>query len=131
MYKIIKKTSENSRKVALRRASTPPKTNCLRRWPPAALRAFHIDSWSAHCLPDFCQKGCCDVSHNHFDSSANSALKAIASLTLSIVTIVSPPCLSSKLPAYLGSAVVKIMPISGYYGFRFVVCRRLEPSFAH
>ena len=60
---------------------------------------------------------CFDVSHNHVDSSANSALKAIAFLTLSIVTIVSPPCLSSNLPAYLGSALVKIMPINGCCGF--------------
>ena len=55
------------------------------------------------------------------DSSANSALKEIAFLTLSIVTIVSLLCLSSNLPAYLGSTLMKIMPISGCYGFRFVV----------
>jgi len=48
---------------------------------------------------------CSDVSHNHNDSSANSALKVIASLTLSIVTIVPQPCLSCILLAwaYLGS----------------------------
>ena len=62
-----------------------------------------------------------NAKYNHVDLSANSALKAIASLTLSIVTIVSPPCLSSNLPAYLGFTVVKIMPISGCRGFRFVV----------
>jgi len=63
------------------------------------------------------------VSHNHVDSSVSSALKAIAFLTLSIVTIVSPPWLSSNLPEYLGSAVMKIMSpaISGCCGFRFVV----------
>jgi len=64
---------------------------------------------------------CSDVSHNHVDSSANSALKAIAFLSLYIVTRVSPPCLSSDLLAYLGSALVKFMPISGCCGFRFVV----------
>jgi len=68
------------------------------------------------------------VSHNHVDSSANSTLKAIASLTLSIVTIVSLPCLSSNLPAYLGSALVKIMLISSCCGFKFVV--RLPPLHA-
>jgi len=47
------------------------------------------------------------VSHNHVDSSANSALKAIASLTLSIATMVPPPCLSFDLPAHLGSTLVK------------------------
>jgi len=71
---------------------------------------------------------CSDVSYSHVDSSANSALKAIASLTLSIVTIVSLPCLSSNLPAYLGSALVKIMLISSCCGFRFVV--RLPPLHA-
>ena len=50
-------------------------------------------------------------------SSANSALKAIASLTISIITTV----LSSNLPAYLGSAFVQIILINGYCGFRFVV----------
>jgi hypothetical protein len=40
---------------------------------------------------------------------------------LSIVTIMAPPCLSSNLPSYLGSALVKIMLISGCCGFRFVV----------
>jgi len=76
------------------------------------------------CFPHFSLKGkpiCSDVSHNHVDSSANSALKAIACLTLPIVTIVAPPCLSSNLPAYLGSSFVKIMPISGCCGERFVV----------
>jgi len=34
------------------------KKKCLRRWPPAILQGFRIYSWSAHCLPDFCQKGC-------------------------------------------------------------------------
>jgi len=63
---------------------------------------------------------CSDVSHNHVDSSANSVLQAIASLTLSIVIIVSLPCLSSNLPAYLEFAVVKIMLIRGCYCFRFV-----------
>jgi len=52
----------------------------------------------------------------------------IAFLTVSIVTIVSPPCLSSNLPAYLRSALVKIMPISGFCGFRFVV--RIPPLHA-
>ena len=54
---MIKKTAENSRKVALRRASTLQKKSFLRRWPPVALRGFRIYSWNAHCLPDFCQKG--------------------------------------------------------------------------
>jgi len=62
---------------------------------------------------------CSDVSHNHNDSSANFALKAIAFLTLSIITS-SPLCLSSNLPAYLGSALVKIMPISGCCGVWFI-----------
>ena len=56
-YKMIKKTAENSRKVALRCASTLQK-NFLWRWPPVALRGFCVYSWSAHCLQEFCQKGC-------------------------------------------------------------------------
>ena len=36
----------------------PSKKNCLPRWLPMARRGFRIYSWSAHCLPDFCQKGC-------------------------------------------------------------------------
>jgi len=79
--------------------------------------------------PPDCLKGkpsCTDVCHNHVDSSANSALKAIAFLILSLVTIV--PSLSSNLPAYLGSALVEIMPINGCCGFRFVI--RLPPLHA-
>jgi len=66
---------------------------------------------------------CCKVSHNHVDSSSNSALKVIALLTLSIITTVSPSCLSSNLPAYLRvrSALGKIIPISGCCSFCFVV----------
>jgi len=63
---------------------------------------------------------CFDVSHNHFDWSANSALKAIDPPSLAIVTIVSPLWLSSNLPAYLGSALVKIMLISSCCGFRVI-----------
>ena len=84
--------------------------------------------WSLLVLPPICwSQGvhiCSDVSHNQVDSS----LKAIASPTLSIVTIVSLPCLSSNLPAYLGSALVKIMTINGCCGFRCVV--RLPPLHA-
>jgi len=53
-----KKIPLNSREVALRRARILSNKICLWRWPPAALRDFCICSWSAHCLPDFCQKGC-------------------------------------------------------------------------
>ena len=49
--------------------------------------------------------------------TSQHGLKAIACLTLSIVAMVLPPCLSSNLPAYLGSALVKIMPINGCCGF--------------
>jgi len=65
---------------------------------------------SPHALPHLSvsRKICSDVSLNHVGLSAHSALKAITVLILSIVTIVSPPCLSSNLPAYLGSALVKI-----------------------
>ena len=35
---------------------------------------------------------CSDVSHIHVDSSANFDLKVIASPTLSVVTVLSPPC---------------------------------------
>jgi len=108
------------------------------------LRSRRGLSPSAHCQEDIfslslCSpppvglKGksmCSDVSHNHVDSSANSALKAIASLTLSIVTIVSPPCLSSNLPAYLRSALVKIMPLSGCCCGFYIYIRRSAPSFA-
>ena len=74
-------------------------------------------------LPCHCLKGtpiCSNVSHNHVDKSIISALKAISSLTLSNVTTVSPPCLSSNLPAYLGSASVKIMQLSGCCGLKFI-----------
>jgi len=43
------KPAENSRKVALQRASTLKK-NCLRRWHPAAVRGSRIYSWSTHFL---------------------------------------------------------------------------------
>ena len=45
--------------------------------------------------------------------------RSVLPLTLSIVTIVSPRFLSSNLPAYLGSALVKIMQLSGCCGSRF------------
>ena len=64
---------------------------------------------------------CSDTSHIHVDSSANSALKVIASLTISILTKVSLPYLLSNLPAHLGVALVKVMPTSGCCGFWFVV----------
>ena len=57
--------------------------------------------------------------------TSQHGLKAIACLTLSIVTMVLPPCLSSNLPAYLRSGLVKIMPINFCFGFRFIV--RLPP----
>jgi len=38
-------------------ALAPSKNKCLRRWYPATVRGSRIYSWSAHCLPDFCQKG--------------------------------------------------------------------------
>ena len=52
------------------------------------------------------------MSHNHFHSSVSSALKVSACTTLSIVTIVSPPYLSSNLRAFLESALVKIIPFA-------------------
>jgi len=39
-------------------ALAPSKKNFLWRWPPVALRGFCVYSWSAHCLQEFCQKGC-------------------------------------------------------------------------
>jgi len=55
-YAIIEKPLRIHAK-SLCNALAPFKKNCLRRWPAAALRCFRIYSWSAHCLPDFCQKG--------------------------------------------------------------------------
>jgi len=90
--------------------------------------------------PPACPKGtpiCSDVSQYHVDLSFNSALNAIASLTLSIVTIVSLLCLMSNLPVYLGSTLVKIISLSGCSGFRCfswcppqlqVTCFALAPS---
>ena len=86
------------------------------------LAAVRILLLSSACLSHLCGKRrpiCSDVSHNHVDTSANSTSKATASLTLSIVTIVSPPYLSSDLPAYLRSALLKIMPLSGCCVARF------------
>jgi len=45
-------------------ALAPSKKKCLRHWPPVALRDFSIYSWSAHCLPDSCQKGWQQVDHS-------------------------------------------------------------------
>jgi len=55
-YKMIKKPLRIHAK-SLSDALAPSKKNCLRRWLRVALRSFRIYSWSAHCLPDFCQKG--------------------------------------------------------------------------
>jgi len=66
-----------------------------------------------------------DASHNHVDSFTDSTLKAIASLTLFIITIVPPSCSSSNPPAYLefASALVKISSlINGCCGPQFIFC---------
>ena len=59
--------------------------------PPACLKGKHI---------------CPDVSHNHVDSFVNSALKVIAILTLSIVTIVSPPAFLAKIWQTMGTPAI-------------------------
>ena len=68
-YKMIGKPLRIHAK-SLSDALHPPKTNCLRRWPPAALQGFRIYSRSAHCLPDFCQKGCRGVKWKHCNIQA-------------------------------------------------------------
>jgi len=55
-YKMTKKPLRIHAK-SLSDALAPSKKNCLQLWPSAALRGFCIYSCSAHCLPDFCQKG--------------------------------------------------------------------------
>jgi len=62
-YKMIKKRQRIHAKSLSKALAPSKKNNCLLRWPPVALRCFRIYSRSAHCLPDFCQKGwplrCC------------------------------------------------------------------------
>ena len=48
--------AENSRELALRRASTLPKKIACGAGPPAALRGFGIYARNAQSLPDSCQK---------------------------------------------------------------------------
>jgi len=55
-YKMIKNPLRIHAK-SLSDALAPSKKNCLRRLYPATVRGSHIYSRSAHCLPDFCQKG--------------------------------------------------------------------------
>ena len=86
--------------------------------------------FSIHLSQAKAKSSCYDVSHNHDNDSLNSALKAIASLILSIVT----PCLSynMNLPAYLGSLLVKTMLLSGCYDrffFRLSLSHALHQGF--
>jgi len=51
---------------------------------------------------------CSDVSQIQLDSSSNSGLTILTSLTSCISIVVSPPCGSSSSPAYRGSTLVII-----------------------
>jgi len=95
------KTTENSRKVALWRASNLLKKYCLWCWPTAPLRSIHIYSWSAHCLPDFCQKAWPQRRTTRIETSLVIEIFMLLVLVQCTVLVIQHHC-GQIFSAYLG-----------------------------